>query len=437
MNGFLVVILIFIMAACGSGGGNSGGGGGSADGEEDAYQTYGLNFSPYTGTGQDPNKGTVISQSQIKSHLETILAYTKWIRTFGSSLGMEHAAKIAHNMGLFTAIGAWLGSNAITNDEEVQNLIAGAKDGYVDLAIIGSETLFRGDLTPAELIVYIEWFRQEVPDVPVTTAETYDIWLKNLDLIDHVDVVLANYYSYWEGIHIDDAIANVHNRHQQLVIKAGNKDVIVSETGWPSAGDSIGQAVPTPENAADHFLNFISWARAEGVDYFYFEAFDEPWKSDYEGPQGAHWGIWTKDSEMKDGMMGVFNGETIDDNWTGECTPGGSGIPEIEFTYVPPIGSFNNLEGQVRHADTNLYGAAVYIYTGGWWTKPYWNDPLTEIACNGYFICDITTGGVDSTATRIAAFLIPVAYDPPLMSGGINLPDELYDIAVDYIIVDR
>ena len=313
---FLMVILIFTMVACGSGGGSS-----SGDGKEDSYQTYGLNFSPYTGPGQDPNRGTIISQSQIKSHLEMILSHTKWIRTFGSSLGMEHAAEIAHNLGLLTAIGAWLDGNNMTNDEEMQNLINAAKAGYVDLAIIGSETLFRGDLTLAELIDYIEWFQQEVPDVPVTTAETYDIWLKNLDLIDHVDVVLANYYSYWEGIHIDEAIAYVHSRHQRVVIKASNKDVIVSETGWPSDGETIGQAVPTPENAAYHFLNFVSWAQAEGVDYFYFEAFDEPWKADYEGPQGAHWGIWTKDGKMKDGMIRVFNGETIDDNWTGECTP--------------------------------------------------------------------------------------------------------------------
>ena len=60
-----------------------------------------------------------------------------------------------------------------------------------------------------------------------------------------------------------------------------------------------------------------------------------------------------------------------------------------------------------------------------------------EIACHGYFDCDITTGGVDSTASRIAAFLIPFDYSPPLMSGGNNLPNELYDNALDYIIVDR
>ena len=83
---------------------------------------------------------------------------------------------------------------------------------------------------------------------------------------------------------------------------AGSKDVIVSETGWPSGGDVIGSAVPTQENAAFYFKSFIAWAHANKVPYFYFEAFDESWKAKYEGVQGAHWGIWDKEGHLKPGM---------------------------------------------------------------------------------------------------------------------------------------
>jgi exo-beta-1,3-glucanase (GH17 family) len=244
---------------------------------------------------------------------------------------MEYAAEIANDLGLFTAAGAWLDSNDMTNDKELKNLISIAQAGFLDLAIIGSETLYRGDLNVEELIEYIEQFRLAVPSDLVTTAETYDVWLHNLQLIDYADIVLANYYPYWEGIHIDQAINFIHNRYQMVIAKANGKKVIVSETGWPSDGNTIGQAVTKGENAAFYFLNFVSWARAEGVDYFYFEAFDEPWKAKYEGPQGAHWGIWDKDGNMKDEMDRVFNGEIISDNWTSDCFPGGSGIPEIEL----------------------------------------------------------------------------------------------------------
>lgn len=81
---------------------------------------------------------------------------------------------------------------------------------------------------------------------------------------------------------------------------------------------------------------------------------------------------------------------------------------------------------------------AVYIKVGnGWWTKPYWNNPLTIILPNGSWICDITTGGIDSQATAIAAFLFPFGYDPPLMSGGYTLPQKLYDNALTYVNVTR
>ncbi len=185
-------------------------------------------------------------------------------------------------------------------------------------------------------------------------------------------------------------------------------------------------------------MNFVSWARAEGVNYFYFEALDEEWKAKYEGPQGACWGVWYKDGRLKPCMQAVFDGETIPDNWTCQEMPGGPGEPAIEFTYVPPYGSFENLEGQVWHVWPDEYRVAVYINVrGGWWTKPYWNNPLTLISCDGSWVCDITTGGVDKEATEIVAYLVPVGYDPPLARGETSLPPELEQNAVAWIRVTR
>ena len=78
-----------------------------------------------------------------------------------------------------------------------------------------------------------------------------------------------------------------------------NKEIFVGETGWPCCGDAFSGAVPSPENASRCFLNFVSWARANNVPYFYFEAFDEQWKATYEGSPNACWGIWERNSNMK------------------------------------------------------------------------------------------------------------------------------------------
>lgn len=112
--------------------------------------------------------------------------------------------------------------------------------------------------------------------------------------------------------------------------------------------------------------------------------------------------------------------------------------PVIEFLHVPPYGSFTNLTGQVFHVDPLSFRVAVFIRVGGgWWTKPFWNAPLTAIHSDGTWTCDITTGGIDQYATTIVAYLVPSGYTPPLMSGGGTLPAELALHAVATVSISR
>jgi exo-beta-1,3-glucanase (GH17 family) len=402
-----------------------------------ACKVYGLNFSPYM-DGQDPNYGAVVSEEQIRERLGIITPYTTWIRTFGSTQGLENVGPIAREFSLKTALGAWIGRDTSANELELMNLIEAAKGGYADIAVVGSEVLLRGDLSEDRLIEYINRFRAEVPTVPVTTGEVYGALLNHPNLVNACDLVFVNYYPYWEGKNITSAVAFVHAMNQMIKSKYGSKEIIISETGWPSDGDTIGEAVPTLENASFYFLNFVSWAKAEHYGYFHFEAFDESWKAAYEGPQGAAWGVWDKDGNLKPGMMDVFDGKTVPDNWTCQAPPGGAGVPAIEFTYVPPKGSFDNLKGQVWHVTPSDYRVAVYIRVGGgWWTKPYWDTPLTVIDCDGIWTCDITTGGYDSQADMITAYLVPVNYNVPLARGEPTLPAELDVNAVAKVEVTR
>ena len=278
---FALCLFISLIGGCGSGGG---GGSSPSDGGSTpptpptVYQLHGLNFSPYEGS-QDPNLGSVISAEQIERRMRIIAPYTKWVRTFGCTHGLENAGRIAHSLGLKAAVGAWISADLAANEVELQNLIREAKSGNVDLAIIGSEVLLRGDLAAADLIAYIRRFRAEVPNVPVTTADVYSSLLGNPEVMAECDLILANFYPYWEGVDISAAMARLHARYERVLAVSGGKEVIVSETGWPSGGNTVGDAVPTPENAALYFKNFISWARTKEVKYFYFEALDEPWKA--------------------------------------------------------------------------------------------------------------------------------------------------------------
>lgn len=131
----------------------------------------------------------------------------------------------------------------------------------------------------------------------------------------------------------------------------------------------------------------------------------------------------TGSTNCGDAGLTVMPGDQIRIVLEGVATSPGAGI---EFTYVPPYGSFNDLQGRVWRASPTDYAVAVYIKVGsGWWTKPYWSTPLTYIRPDGTWTCDITTGGTDQNATEIVAYLVPAGYSPPLMSGGSTLPAAL------------
>jgi hypothetical protein len=111
--------------------------------------------------------------------------------------------------------------------------------------------------------------------------------------------------------------------------------------------------------------------------------------------------------------------------------------PVIEFTHVPPYGSFDDLQGRTACVAPANYRVAVYIFVAGWYNKPHWSAPLTPIRSDGTWTCDITTGGTDQLATRIAAFLVPAGYNPPRADNSPELFDELYANTAAYVIQDR
>jgi hypothetical protein len=55
---------------------------------------------------------------------------------------------------------------------------------------------------------------------------------------------------------------------------------------------------------------------------------------------------------------------------------------------------------------------ATYIKVGTtWWIKPYWGT-LTSISSNCTWQTDITTGGIDQTATQVFAAIVTPDYQP-------------------------
>ncbi len=257
---------------------------------------HGICFSPYEGT-QEP--GDPISEAQVRRKLELLVPHTQWIRVFSCTQGNEIIPKLAKEYGFKTLVGAWLGEETDKNEEELQGLIALASAGYVDVAAVGNEVMYREELEEEELVEYILRAKQALKGIPVGYVDAYYEFTNRPKITEVCDVILANCYPYWEACHIDYSLLVMKQMYYQAVQAASGKRVIITETGWPSSGDALGDAQPGYENALKYFINAQSWSQQEGIEMFYFSAFDEGWKVGAKGSVGAFWGLWDANEQRK------------------------------------------------------------------------------------------------------------------------------------------
>jgi exo-beta-1,3-glucanase (GH17 family) len=257
---------------------------------------HGLCFSLYE-DGQGP--GYEISDDQILRRLNILKPYTKWIRTFSSL--QEHAkiTKFAKELGFKTLVGAWLSSDDDKNKEEINGLIELSNQGYVDVAAVGNEVIYRKELSEDQLVNYINYAKSAIKNTPVGYVDAYYEFRDRPKITDACDVILSNCYPFWEGCSAEYSLLYMKDMYQEALKAANGKRVIITETGWPSEGSNLGGAYPSFKNYLKYFINAQLWSKSEDIEMFYFSSFDESWKVDSEGDVGAFWGIWDKEENLK------------------------------------------------------------------------------------------------------------------------------------------
>ncbi|MEZ5039770.1 MAG: glycosyl hydrolase family 17 protein [Saprospiraceae bacterium] len=257
---------------------------------------HGLCYSAYE-EGQKP--GTILTVDQIRRRMAIIAPYTRWIRSFSCIEGNELIPQVAREFGLKTLVGAWIGPDESKNADEMAALIELADQGFVDIAAVGNEVMYRQDLSEKELLNHLYQVKAALPNIPVGYVDAYYEFSHRPNITEACDVILANCYPYWEGCHIDYSLVHIKQMYYQALHAGNGKRVIITETGWPSQGTGLDDAAPSKVNALRYFLNVQKWAAQDEIDLFYFSSFDEAWKVGAEGDVGAYWGLWDKNGTLK------------------------------------------------------------------------------------------------------------------------------------------
>ena len=254
----------------------------------------------FTQAGQDPTIGSRVPESQIAQEVHQVAAVCSDIRTYSCEQGNEFVPKYAAEYGATVTLGIWLGGDKAANTREIQAGLALAKQyPCVQNIIVGSEVLYRGDLSESDLSASIKAVRSALPaGCRLTYADTFETWIAHPALAQLVDFITIHDYPCWAGIAVDKAVATLASDYATVCSAFPGKNVVIGETGWPTAGASNDAAVPSPANSKSYFSGVIAWAKARNASVRMFEFFDEPWKNEAHN-WGPHFGLYASNGSTK------------------------------------------------------------------------------------------------------------------------------------------
>jgi len=254
-----------------------------------------VSYAPFR-SGQTPwNSDIVIKPEQIAEDLNQLAEVSNCIRTYSVENGLDKVPQLASKVGLKVILGIWLGRDRVKNAALADTAVSLARGykGTVTSVIVGSEVLLRGEMTVADLREIIRSVRARI-DTPITYADSWDYWLRYKEMAADVDFVTIHMLPFWEDepIRAEDAAAHVIDIYRKVALAFPGKSILIGEAGWPSKGRMREVSLPSRINQARFISELLDRAAYEKIRVNVFEAYDEPWKRQWEGTVGAHWGLF-------------------------------------------------------------------------------------------------------------------------------------------------
>jgi exo-beta-1,3-glucanase (GH17 family) len=261
-----------------------------------------------------------VTADTIRADLKALAPYTRSVRTYSSINGRELIPEIANEFGLKVTLGIYFepvnagdskeerAQKEARRDREIRSAVEIARrHSNVVAIVVGNETMVRAKdpkATLPELISTIQRVKRQ-SSVPVTTGETWDVWIDYPQLASAVDFIAAHILPYWDRTPYQRAVDHTLTIFDKLRRVHEGKRIVIAEFGWPSGGYNRSEAEPGRLEQATVLRDFVSRADALGIEYNLIEAYDQPWKS-FEGSVGQYWGIFDTNRQAKFAWTGLL-----------------------------------------------------------------------------------------------------------------------------------
>ncbi|KAH6867710.1 family 17 glycoside hydrolase [Thelonectria olida] len=204
---------------------------------------------------------------------------------------LANAVPAAKATGLKILVGVWATDDAHFGAEKAALLKAIKTHGtdWIAAISVGSEDLYRKDITPQKLATQIYDVRGMVGQfskkIKVGHTDTWTAWVDGAnDVVTKAcDIAITNGFPYWQGVSIKDAIKQKTFQTSYSKVKSHVKavnpkaSVWVGETGWPTKGASFKKAVASLYDLKTYYNNVGCWLwKQTDASAFWFTAFDSP-----------------------------------------------------------------------------------------------------------------------------------------------------------------
>lgn len=277
---------------------------------------WGVDYAPLN--VQYPSCGA--NQREVTLDIALLSQVTNRIRLYGTDCRQAEYvlnAIMDLELNMTLSLGVWLDRNQEGNARalnEMQKLVLRYPSRYIDSILVGNEVLFREDMTEHELTVQMvkvrNYLKMNQIEIPVGTSDIGSRWTPRL--ASAVDVLAANIHPFFGGVQVQESTAWTYQFLYEKVLSDIDtwthvpETMLISEVGWPSGGGRLWGSVAGIKEQ-QQFLN--EWVCAkeatDKVGWYWFEAFDEPWKvmfHDGDKKWETQWGLFTANRKLKEGI---------------------------------------------------------------------------------------------------------------------------------------
>ncbi len=257
----------------------------SSSSSSGSFKYKGISYSPYASDGNCKTADEVATDLAKLHDYEIIRLYNI------DCSGVENVvANLVDGQKLFQGI--YTLSTVEADLKSLYSILSSSWD-LIDTIAIGNELVNSGSATVAEVKAAVTIARTVLSGLgysgSIVSVDTFSAVLANEELCDVSDYIAINAHAYF------DSTCEASNAGEWLLSTiesvssfCGGKTTFVTESGWPSQGNSNGVAVPSTSNQEAAISGIVDKC-SDSV--LLFTAFNDLWKADGSYGVEKYWGI--------------------------------------------------------------------------------------------------------------------------------------------------